>query len=404
METNKTKRSFLIIILGVAFEHFDMVLVSLLASSIIGEFVGNASPALKLLYAYVGYAIAFLFRPLGAFCFGCMGDLYGRKISLISSMILMSTATLALAFIPSVEVLGLTSTILFLLCRISQGLAVGGEYGTAMTYSFEISPQWRTFYGACVVSSTHIGGIYASFLASMYVENFRMIFLIGGLAGFSILLLRSLIKEYYVITPKKISEIAMESVKDKKAILEALIVASMLVLVFYGSLIYINEFVHKELEIPRSQIFKANSFLLGLWIVIPPCCGYFVDRFVISYREVMRFSAQGVFLSAPLLGLALSLASYPAILAAQILVHLFHMNFCLCTPRFFGDLFANSARNTSVSTTYSLSASFTAALAPMVCHMSSALFRTNFAICVPFMLVALATIFILNKERVYAKG
>ena len=73
------------------------------------------------------------------------------------------------------------------------------------------------------------------------------------------------------------------------------------------------------------------------------------------------------------------------------------------TPRFFGDLFAGLARNTAVSTSYSLGASFTAALAPMICHMSSTLFHTNFAICVPFMLVALMAVFILKKEMIYAK-
>lgn len=404
MEISKEKRSFFIVALGVAFEHFDMMLVSLLASSIVEEFVGSTSPALKLLYAYIGYSIAFLFRPLGAFCFGCIGDLYGRKTSLISSMVLMSTATLALAFIPSVQVLGLSATILFLLCRIAQGLAVGGEYGTAMTYAYELKPRWRTFYGACVISSTHLGGIFASFLAGMYVENFRITFLVGGLIGLCLLFFRSFMKEYHEVTPQKISEIAAESVKNKRAILQTVVVASILVLVFYGSLIYLNELVHQELGIPRSRIFKANSFLLGLWIVLPPCFGYIADKFNFSYRKMMRFGAQGVFLSAPFLGLALVFASYPAILAAQILMHLFHMVFCLCTPRFFGDLFAGTARNTAVSTSYSLGASFTAALAPMFCHMSINLFHTNFAICVPFMLIALMTIFILEKEMIYAKG
>lgn len=404
MEMSKSGRSFFIIALGVAFEHFDMMLVSLLASSIVVEFVGSTSPALKLLYAYIGYAIAFLFRPLGAFCFGCIGDLYGRKAALISSMVLMSTATLALAFIPSVDVLGFTATLLFLLCRIAQGVAVGGEYGTAMTYAYELKPAWRTFYGACVISSTHLGGIFASFLAGMYIENFRITFLIGGSVGLCLLLFRSFMQEYHGAAAKKISEIATESVQNKRAILKAVIVASMLVLVFYGSLIYLNELVHQELGISRSQIFKANSFLLGLWIVLPPCFGYIADKFTFSYRKMMRFGALGVFLSAPFLGLALVLASYPAILATQIAMHLFHMVFCLCTPRFFGDLFAGSARNTAVSTSYSLGASFTAALAPMICHMSIVLFHTNFAICVPFMLAALMAIFILKKEMVYATG
>jgi MHS family proline/betaine transporter-like MFS transporter len=404
MEINKAKRSFFIVILGVAFEHFDMMLVSLLASSIVIEFVGSTSPALKLLYAYIGYAIAFLFRPLGAFCFGCVGDLYGRKTSLISSMVLMSTATLALAFIPSVQTLGITATFLFLFCRIAQGLAVGGEYGTAMTYAYELNPNLRTFYGACFISSTHLGGIFASFLAGMYVENFRITFLLGGLLGLCLLLFRSFMKEYHKVTPKTILEIATESVTNKRSILQVVIVASMLVLVFYGSLIYLNELVHQDLGIPRSQIFKANSFLLGLWIVLPPCFGYIADKFTFSYRKMMRFGAMGVFSSAPFLGLALVLASYPAVLITQTVVHLFHMVFCLCTPRFFGDLFAGSARNTAVSTSYSLGASFTAALAPMICHMSISLFHTNFAICIPFMLVALVTVFILKKEMVYAKG
>ena len=45
---NKAKKSFLVIIMGVAFEHLDMMLVSLLASSIVEEFVGNGSSANKL--------------------------------------------------------------------------------------------------------------------------------------------------------------------------------------------------------------------------------------------------------------------------------------------------------------------------------------------------------------------
>lgn len=400
---NKTKQSFLVIAMGVAFEHLDMMLVSLLASSIVDEFVGNSSSAIKLFYAYIAYAIAFVFRPLGAFFFGCIGDLCGRKTSLISSMVLMSAATLTLAFIPGVQALGLTATILFLLCRIAQGLAVGGEYGTAMTYAFELNPHFRTFYGACVVSSTHVGGLFATFLASQYIENFRMAFLIVGLIGLFLLFFRSFMKEYHVATPKKISEIATESIKDKEGILAALIVASMLVLVFYGSLIYLNELVHHDLGIPRSQIFAANAFLLGLWIVLPPCFGYVADKCAISYHKIMRFGAMGVFLSAPILGLALALSSYSAVLAAQILMHLFHMLFCLCTPRFFGDLFSGQARNTAISTSYSLGASFTAALAPMICHVNIALFHTNFAICIPFMLVAMAVIFILKKEEVCKK-
>lgn len=395
---DKAKYSFLVIALGVAFEHFDMMLVSLLASTITEEFVAGDNLPLKLLCAYLGYAIAFLFRPLGAFCFGCIGDLYGRKTSLISSMVLMSTSTLALAFIPSAQVLGMTSAVFFFLCRIAQGLAVGGEYGTAMTYSYERDPNLRTFSGACVIAATHVGGLFASLLALAYAESFRMTFLTGGTIGFLLLAFRSFLKESHITTVKRVSEVARQSIKNRRAILKAVIVASMLVLIFYGSLIYLNELVHRDLGISRSRLFKANACLLGLWILLPPFFGYVADKFVISYIRMMRFGAVGVFLSAPFLGLALAASSYPAVLMAQIVIHLFHMLFCLCTPRFFGDLFADQARNTAISTCYSLGASFTAALAPMICHMSIALFHTNFAVCIPFMGIALAVISIIKKE------
>jgi len=395
----RSGNKFPIIALGVAFEHLDVMLASLLASSIVNEFVGSDSD-FKLLYAYIGYAIAFLFRPFGAFCFGCMGDLYGRKTSLIASMTLMSGATLALAFIPGVHTLGVASSILFFVCRIAQGLAVGGEYGTAMTYAYEFNPNYRTFFGACVIASTHLGGLCASILAVYFAGNFRFAFLAGGLTGCFILLFRSCIKEDSVTPSIKIGRLAKESVKNKKGIVEALIVASMLVLCFYGSLIYLNELIHQDLGIPRSEIFKSNALLLVLWAILPPVLGFVADKFAICYRKMMRIGALGVLFSSPLLGAALALKSYPAIVAAQIVMHLFHMAFCLCTPRFFGDLFAGQARNTTISTTYSIGASCTAALAPMICHVSIALFHTKFAICIPFIVIAMASIVVLKKEDI----
>ncbi len=396
---NTHKKSFLVVALGVAFEHFDMMLVGLLATSMIKAFVGIGDLRMQLLYAYIGYAIAFLFRPLGALVFGCVGDLYGRKRALISSMTLMATATLSIAFIPDSKVIGMLATLFFFLCRIGQGMAVGGEYGTAMTYAFEYNSSHRSFNGALVVASTHVGGLLASVLASYYLDDFRTVFFIGGGAGFLLLLCRSLIKENYVPITHTLSEVTQGSIKNKKSMVEAIVVASMVVLIFYGSFIYLNEVIHIELNISRAHIFKANRLLLGLWVVLPLCFGLIADKYAIEYKKIMRLGAQGVFVSAPFLGMALATKSYPAVLAAQMMMHMFHMLFCLCTPQFFGELFDNQARNTAISCSYSLGASFTAALAPVICHMSVQLFHTSIAICFPFMLIALMNIFFLKQER-----
>lgn len=400
MKLNKARRSFLVVSLGVAFEHLDMMLMSLLASSIVKEFVNTPTPGMEIVYAYIGYAIAFIVRPLGAFGFGCISDLYGRKFALLCSMSIMTVATLSLAILPGVKSIGVCATLCFFLCRILQGLAIGGEYGTAMTYAFEFNRKLRTFYGACIIASTHIGGLVASILASRYVENFRLAFLIGGLIGLGLLVLRTYMQEYYIPTARNITSITQDSTKNTKAIRDALVVASMLVLVFYGSLIYLNELVHQNLGIARSEIFKANALLLSLWILLTPCFGYLADKFKVSYQKIMRCGVLGVFLSAPILGVALVSKSYPLVITAQIILHIFHMLFCLCTPKYFGNLFKGQARNTAIATSYSLGASFTAALAPMLCHMFIKLFNSDFAICIPFMLIALLVLFTLNKEEV----
>src|SRR5512141_3172640 len=93
-----------IVILGVAFEYFDLMLVNLLASSIIANFVDAHNTQI---YAYLAYAIAFVFRPVGAILFGSIGDLLGRKSALIGAMLLMSFATLGIALIPSHKEIGI---------------------------------------------------------------------------------------------------------------------------------------------------------------------------------------------------------------------------------------------------------------------------------------------------------
>lgn len=391
-------KSPLAISLGVAFEHFDMLLFSLLASSIVGNFIANPNKETSLLYAYFGYAIAFLFRPLGAFIFGGIGDLFGRKSALLSSMALMSISTLGIAFTPSFQVLGITATLLFFLCRIGQGLSVGGEYGTAMTYAYEHHPRKRTFFGALIVSSTHLGGVLASMLASLCHHNFRLPFLIGGFTGFALLFCRSLITESVQPKASKVYDITKSAISDKRAILEALLVASMLVLVFYGSFIYLNELVYQKLSVSRASLFRGNTFLLTLWVLLPPVFGYFADKNKLCYKKIMTVGALGVFLSAPFLGLSLSLSCYPALFITQIILHVFHMLFCLCTPQYFGQLFTGPARNTKVSTYYSLGASLMAAVTPLLCQLCINLFHSTFAICMPFMAISLTVLFILTPK------
>ncbi|MDD9336104.1 MAG: MFS transporter [Wolbachia sp.] len=71
-------------------------------------------------------------RPLGAFIFGYIGDKYGRRIALLTSILLISIPSSLIALIPSYEQSGITATILLILIQITQGTAFGAEQGSSV--------------------------------------------------------------------------------------------------------------------------------------------------------------------------------------------------------------------------------------------------------------------------------
>ncbi len=88
---------------------------------------------IRQMLTFAALAIAFL-RPIGGVVFGIIGDKYGRKVVLTSTIILMAFSTLTIGLLPSYDQIGLWAPILLLLARVLQGFSTGGEYAGAMTY------------------------------------------------------------------------------------------------------------------------------------------------------------------------------------------------------------------------------------------------------------------------------
>ena len=147
------------------------------------------------------FAVTFVMRPIGAWWFGRFADRSGRRASLAVSITLMAACSFVIAVTPSVDTIGIAAPIILLLCRLVQGFATGGEYGTSATYMSEAAiPQHRGF-----LSSFHyvtlIGGhvlAQALLLAMLlWLEpahitewGWRAAFAIGGLGALVVLWLR----------------------------------------------------------------------------------------------------------------------------------------------------------------------------------------------------------------------
>ena len=71
-------------------------------------------------------------RPLGGALFGWVGDRFGRKQALIWSVMAMALPSFFIGVLPGAATIGIAAPILLLVCRLLQGLAVGGEYGASV--------------------------------------------------------------------------------------------------------------------------------------------------------------------------------------------------------------------------------------------------------------------------------
>src|ERR1017187_4961276 len=133
--------------LGTLFEWYDFYLYGSLAVFFGGLFFPKGNETAQLLASLATFGAGFGVRPLGAVVFGYVGDLIGRKYTFLVTMATMGISTALIGLLPTYAGVGLVSTVLLVLLRLLQGLALGGEYGGAATYVAEhVSDEKRGYY------------------------------------------------------------------------------------------------------------------------------------------------------------------------------------------------------------------------------------------------------------------
>jgi len=117
------------VVIGRASEYFDFFVFGiasvLVFPSVFFPFVDRLQGTL---YAFVLFSLAFVVRPLGTVAGMWLQRRFGRSAKLSLALLLLGCATAGMALLPSYQVLGASAIILLALCRIGQGLALGGSW------------------------------------------------------------------------------------------------------------------------------------------------------------------------------------------------------------------------------------------------------------------------------------
>src|ERR1700750_3344571 len=104
------------------------------------------------------FAVGFFMRPLGGWLFGWMADTHGRRTSMVISVLMMCAGSLMIAIMPTYASIGAMAPVLLLVARLTQGLSVGGEYGTAATYMSEVASKGNRGFYSSFQYVTLVGG------------------------------------------------------------------------------------------------------------------------------------------------------------------------------------------------------------------------------------------------------
>jgi len=156
---------------GTMIEWYDFFIFGSLAPIIATQFYPSGNPTASFLKTLATFAVGFAVRPLGALVFGRIGDLVGRKIAFLATLLIMGGSTAAIGFLPGYARIGIVAPIILVALRLLQGLALGGEYGGAAVYVAEHVPDSRRGFYTSFIQTTATIGLFVSLVVILVTRR-----------------------------------------------------------------------------------------------------------------------------------------------------------------------------------------------------------------------------------------
>ncbi|BAP38671.1 MULTISPECIES: MFS transporter [Acinetobacter] len=165
IQTNSKTRVLFASLVGTTIEFFDFYIYATAAVLIFPHlfFPASTDPMTATIQSLATFAIAFIARPIGAAIFGHLGDRIGRKATLVAALLTMGVSTVCIGLLPTYAQIGIVAPLLLALCRLGQGLGLGGEWSGAVLLATENAPEGkRAWYGMFPQLGAPIGFILAT--------------------------------------------------------------------------------------------------------------------------------------------------------------------------------------------------------------------------------------------------
>jgi len=320
-------------------EWFDFYVYAFSAIYFAAAFFPKGDPTVQLLNTAGVFAAGFLMRPIGGWLFGRIADKYGRKKSMLISVTMMCAGSLVIACLPTYAQIGAWAPFLLLMCRLFQGLSVGGEYGTTATYMSEVALKGQRGFFSSFQYVTLIGGQLLAVLlivilvavltdAELRAWGWRIPFVVGAAAAVVAMLLRRTLHETQsteAMQNKETGTLANLFKHHWRAFVTVLGYTAGGSLIFYTFTTYMQKYLVNSVGLPIKTASYVMTVCLFLYMCMQPLFGALSDR-IGRRTSMMLFGALGALGTVPILT-TMHQASSPVTAGLLILVALAIVSF-----------------------------------------------------------------------------
>lgn len=340
----------------------------------------------NLVKSFAVYGGAFLMRPFGGMLIGYLGDKYGRKYALVLSLFTMAVPTFVMGCLPTYEQVGVLSTVLLIICRLLQGISVGGQLPASLVYTVELKDRkYWGYYGSLVMMAANVGTLLGNLVGALlrtvlteeqlFSWGWRVPFLSGILIAFVAFYLKIHGEEHHPNEGEYDQEESLESSKHplreaiRKENWTALISGTLVPMLwgagFYLTFVWMAIFMEDLLptEIPNAFWINACAMFFGVTLPLP-LLGLLSDY--CGRMFVMVSGALGVGILGPLCLLIISQGEPVRAFFAQWFLGILLAFYGGPISAFLAENFPVKIRATSLSLGYDIAHCTASAFAPLI--------------------------------------
>ncbi len=375
------KTILLLASVGGALEMYDFVIYIFFASTIAKLFFPMESTYASMLSTLAIFATGYLFRPIGGIVFGHIGDRYGRRKSLLFTILLMALSMLAMALMPTYQTIGMAAPILFCFFRLVQGFALGGDLPAAITFVNEYADNsHRGLLTGLLYFGVNFGLLLASFVGMLCTKllSSEALMQYGWRAAFLFGISLFVVGIYFRL--KNIETPLFQQLADKKkqlhnplatlflshplTLFRAIIMIALHAIIIVQLFLYMPIYLEQVVHIDPSKAIEYNTINILIFSCCIPLIGVLSDLYG---RKMFLMIASFLFvvLTYPLYQFINSSGQLYS-LSALLVFGLLSALVVGVVPVMLAELFPTNVRNSAIGLTYNVGFGIFGGLSPVV--------------------------------------